>query len=48
VRLRVPEGNVQVPLAEFEAVWTEAERLLRSEPRSRYLGGVCASRAQSA
>jgi hypothetical protein len=24
VRIRVPEENVRVPLAEFEAVWTRA------------------------
>lgn len=43
VQLRVPEGNVRVPLPEFEAVWTEAERLFREGPRSRYVGGVCAA-----
>jgi hypothetical protein len=43
VRIRVPEGNVRVPLAEFEAVWTEAEQGLRAQPGSRYLGGVCAA-----
>jgi hypothetical protein len=43
VRLQVPEGNVRVPLPEFEAVWTEAERLFREDPRSRYVGGVCAA-----
>ena len=43
VRIRVPEENVRVPLAEFEAVWTRAEALFRDEPHSRYLGGVCAA-----
>ena len=43
VQLRVPEGNVQVSLREFEAIWTEAERLFREDPRSRYVGGVCAA-----
>lgn len=43
MRVRVPEENVRVPLPEFEAVWTEAERLLRSSPGSRYVGGVCAA-----
>ena len=43
MRLRVPDGNVLVPLPEFEAVWTRAEALLRDRPASRYLGGVCAA-----
>jgi hypothetical protein len=43
VRLRVPDGNVLVPLPEFETVWTRAEALLRDRPASRYLGGVCAA-----
>lgn len=43
MRLRVPEGNVRVPLPEFEAVWTEAERLFQEDPQSRYVGGVCAA-----
>lgn len=41
MRLPVPEENVRVPLREFEAVWTEAERLFREDPWSRYVGGVC-------
>jgi hypothetical protein len=43
VRLQVPEGNVRVPLHEFEAVWTAAERMFREDPLSRYVGGVCAA-----
>jgi hypothetical protein len=43
VRLRVPDGNVLVPLSEFETVWTRAEALFRDRPASRYLGGVCAA-----
>jgi hypothetical protein len=43
VRLRVPDGNVQVPLDSFEAVWTRAETLFRDQSHSRYLGGVCAA-----
>ena len=35
--------RIRVPLAEFEAVWTRAEALLRDQPRSRYLGGICAA-----
>jgi hypothetical protein len=39
----VPEGNVRVPIHEFELVWTDAERLFREDPQSRYIGGVCAA-----
>lgn len=39
----MPEGNVRVPLSEFEQVWTAAERLFREDSRSRYVGGVCAA-----
>lgn len=43
VQLQVPEGNVRVPIREFELLWTEAERLFRENPQSRYIGGVCAA-----
>ena len=43
MRLQIPVENVRVPLDQFDAVWTEAERLLRDDPSSRYLGGVCAA-----
>jgi hypothetical protein len=43
MRLRIPEGNVRVPLPVFEEVWTRAERLLRDDRSSRYLAGVCAA-----
>lgn len=43
VQLQVPEGNVRVPIHEFELVWTDAERLFRDDPQSRYIGGVCAA-----
>ena len=43
MRLRVPEENVRVSLREFEAVWSEAERMFREDPRSRYVGGMCAA-----
>jgi hypothetical protein len=43
MQLRIPDGNVQVTLAAFEAVWTRAERLFRDNQSSRYLGGVCAA-----
>lgn len=43
MRLQIPEGNVRVPLARFEDVWTRAEALLRGSGDSRYLGGVCAA-----
>jgi hypothetical protein len=43
MRLRIPEGNVRVPLAQFEEVWTRAEALFRESVGSRYLGGVCAA-----
>jgi hypothetical protein len=43
MRLRIPEGNVLVPLEQFEDVWTRAEALFRETGSSRYLGGVCAA-----
>jgi len=43
VQLQVPQGNVRVPIHEFEHVWTDAERLFREDPQSRYIGGVCAA-----
>jgi len=43
VQLRIPRGNVRVPLPYFQAVWTQAEELFRDQPTSRYLGGVCAA-----
>jgi hypothetical protein len=43
VRLQVSAENVRVPLREFEAVWTEAERLFQEGPQSRHVGGVCAA-----
>jgi hypothetical protein len=43
VQLQVPEGNVRVPIHEFELVWTDAERLFREDPQSRYIGAVCAA-----
>lgn len=43
MRLEIPEGNVRVPLARFQEIWTEAEARFRDDRVSRYLGGVCAA-----
>ena len=43
MRLEVPEENVRVPLAEFQAVWTRAESLFTVKLNSR-LSALDASR----
>ena len=43
MQLRIPDGNVRVPLARFEEVWTRTEALFGKTGGTRYLGGVCAA-----